>query len=98
MPLTGPAAAITGEFNLNGITATPNGDTPIVAHTANGALCTVDPSTGASESIMGVSVPGVDGIVLEAAGCGPCKGARTRSRAITSNSPTRPTAAGFGCP
>ncbi|HEY5846764.1 MAG TPA: hypothetical protein VIT42_08255 [Microlunatus sp.] len=66
IPLTGPAAAIAGEFNLNGITATPNGDTLIVAHTANGALCTVDPSTGASESITGVSVPGVDGIVLEA--------------------------------
>jgi sugar lactone lactonase YvrE len=66
LALTGPAADVSGQFNLNGIRATPNGKTLIVAHTANGALYTVDPDTGASQTIAGVSVPSVDGIVLEA--------------------------------
>jgi sugar lactone lactonase YvrE len=62
--LTGPAAEISGDFNVNGIQATPNGKTLIVAHSANGELYTVDPVGGASASITGVSVPNVDGIVL----------------------------------
>jgi sugar lactone lactonase YvrE len=66
LPLSGPAAALTGPFNLNGIAATPNGSTLIVAHTANAALYAVDPTTGASAQITGVSVPNVDGIVLGA--------------------------------
>lgn len=66
VPLTGPAADVSGQFNLNGIRATPNGKTLIVAHTANGALYTVDPETGASQTVAGVSVPNVDGILLEA--------------------------------
>ena len=66
LALTGPAADASGEFNLNGIRATPNGKTLIVAHTGNGALYTVDPDTGASQTVAGVSVPNVDGIVLEA--------------------------------
>jgi hypothetical protein len=37
----------------------------IVAHSTNGQLYTVDPMTGASATIAGVSVPQVDGIVLE---------------------------------
>jgi sugar lactone lactonase YvrE len=67
--LSGPAAAISpvsGAVNLNGIQATPNGKTLIVAHSANAQLDTVDPATGASARIAGVSVPNVDGIVLEA--------------------------------
>jgi sugar lactone lactonase YvrE len=64
LQLSGPAAAITGQFNLNGIQATPNGKTLIVAHSTNGALYTVDPVSGASAAIAGVSVPNVDGIVL----------------------------------
>jgi sugar lactone lactonase YvrE len=63
--LSGPAADLSGEFNLNGIAATPNGKTLIVAHSGTGQLYTVDPSTGASAAIAGVSVPLVDGIVLE---------------------------------
>jgi sugar lactone lactonase YvrE len=64
LQLTGPAADTSGEFNLNGIQATPNGKTLIVAHSGNGQLYTVDPATGASATIAGVSVPSVDGIVL----------------------------------
>ena len=66
LTLTGPAADVSGQFNLNGIRATPNGKTLIVAHTANGALYTVDPENGASQAIAGVSVPNVDGILFEA--------------------------------
>jgi hypothetical protein len=62
--LTGPAAALTGDFNLNGIAAVNGGHTLIVSHSANGLLYTVDPETGASALIAGVSVPSVDGIVV----------------------------------
>jgi sugar lactone lactonase YvrE len=65
LALSGPAADTSGEFNLNGIQATANGKTLIVAHSANGQLYTVDPRTGASATIAGVSVPQVDGIVLQ---------------------------------
>jgi sugar lactone lactonase YvrE len=66
LELSGPAAELSGDFNLNGIAATANGKTLIVAHSGNGALYTVDPATGVSETIAGVSVPNVDGIVLDA--------------------------------
>jgi sugar lactone lactonase YvrE len=65
LALRGPAADTSGDFNLNGIAATANGKRLIVAHSANGALYTVDPDSGASAAIAGVSVPNVDGIVLE---------------------------------
>lgn len=67
--LSGPAATIAGDFNLNGITATPNGRVLIVAHSALGAVLTVDPATGASAEIeiMGEPLtPGTqDGILLD---------------------------------
>jgi sugar lactone lactonase YvrE len=68
LALSGPAATVIGNgaVNLNGIQATANGTTLIVAHSANAQLNTVDPATGASATITGVSVPNVDGIVLEA--------------------------------
>ncbi len=66
LALSGPAADISGDVNLNGIQATPDGKTLIVAHSANAQLYTVDPITGASATIAGVSVPNVDGIVLDA--------------------------------
>jgi sugar lactone lactonase YvrE len=69
LPVSGPAAAISpigGRVNLNGIQATPNGETLVVAHSVNAQLHTVDPTTGASATIAGVSLPHVDGIVLEA--------------------------------
>ena len=65
LALSGPAADTSGDFNLNGIEATSDGKTLIVAHSANGELYTVDPDTGASATIAGVSVPNVDGIVLD---------------------------------
>jgi sugar lactone lactonase YvrE len=65
LTLTGPAAAITGAFNLNGIAATPDGKTLIVAHSSNGTLYTVNPTTGASAAIAGANTPFVDGILLE---------------------------------
>jgi hypothetical protein len=66
LAVSGPAADTGGEVNLNGIQATANGKTLIVAHSANAQLYTVDPANGASATIAGVSVPNVDGILLEA--------------------------------
>jgi sugar lactone lactonase YvrE len=63
LEVTGPASTIT-EFNLNGIEATPSGQTLIVAHSLLGKLFTVDSRTGASAEIAGVDVPDADGIVL----------------------------------
>jgi hypothetical protein len=64
--VTGPAAHLSGDFNMNGIAATPNGATLIVAHSGDGALYTVNPVTGASAVIAGAVVPTVDGILFEA--------------------------------
>ena len=68
LAISGPAATVIGNgaVNLNGIQATANGKTLIVAHSANAQLDTIDPTTGASATIAGVSVPNVDGIMLEA--------------------------------
>jgi sugar lactone lactonase YvrE len=66
LALSGPAADTRAEFNLNGITATPNGKTLIVGHSANGELYTVNPTSGASATIAGVAVSNVDGLLLEA--------------------------------
>jgi hypothetical protein len=66
MVVNGPAAHLSGAFNMNGITATPNGRTLIVAHSGDGALYTVNPETGASAVIAGADVPFVDGILFEA--------------------------------
>jgi sugar lactone lactonase YvrE len=65
-PLSGPAAHLSGAFNLNGIAASPNGRTLIVAHSGDGTLYTVNETTGASAPIAGAAVPNVDGILFEA--------------------------------
>jgi hypothetical protein len=65
LALTGPAADTPGAFNLNGIAAVNGGRTLIVAHSANSALYTVDPETGASAAITGAELPLVDGIVVK---------------------------------
>jgi sugar lactone lactonase YvrE len=64
--VTGPAANLSGPFNLNGIAATANGKTLLVAHSSDATIYTVNPQTGASAAIAGVNVPTVDGILLEA--------------------------------
>jgi sugar lactone lactonase YvrE len=51
---------------MNGIAATPDGATLIVAHSGDGTLYTVNPVTGASVAIAGADVPFVDGILFEA--------------------------------
>jgi sugar lactone lactonase YvrE len=66
LALSGPAADNSHAINLNGIVATPDGARLIVAHTDLGQLFTVNPTNGASAVIAGVSVPNVDGILLEA--------------------------------
>lgn len=63
--VSGPAADTSFDFNINGIAATPDGKTLIVAHSGLGALFTVDPDSGVSEEITGVEVPFVDGILFE---------------------------------
>jgi sugar lactone lactonase YvrE len=65
LTITGPAAGLTGAFNLNGIAAADDG-TLLVAHTGDGTVYTVDPATGASATIHGADVPNVDGILLSA--------------------------------
>ncbi|NEE01891.1 hypothetical protein [Phytoactinopolyspora halotolerans] len=64
--LTGPAANLSGEFNLNGIAVAPHGKALIVSHGGDSTLYTVDPATGASAPISGADLPSVDGILVEA--------------------------------
>ncbi|MET3163249.1 UNVERIFIED_ORG: hypothetical protein ABIB19_001662 [Arthrobacter sp. UYEF10] len=64
LELSGPAAGLTGPFNLNGIAAANGGRVLIVAHSNNESLYTVDPYTGESARIDGVDVPNVDGILV----------------------------------
>jgi hypothetical protein len=67
--LIGRASTIAEFPNLNGIDATPNGDTLVVGHSSLGALFTVNPRTGASRAIEitgGSLTPGTnDGILLD---------------------------------
>jgi sugar lactone lactonase YvrE len=65
LALSGPAADLSGAFNLNGIRAVDNGRALIVAHTTLGQVFTVNPVTGASALIAGVSVPIADGLELD---------------------------------
>jgi sugar lactone lactonase YvrE len=66
LTVSGPAAHLSGAFNMNGIAASPDGSTLIVAHTGDGTLYTVNPTNGASAAIAGADVPNVDGILFEA--------------------------------
>jgi hypothetical protein len=62
--VSGPASDVSGLPNLNGITATPDGRSLIVSHSGLGAIFAVDPTTGVSREITGVTLPTVDGILL----------------------------------
>lgn len=65
LQLSGPAAGVGGVFFQNGITSTPSGDTLLVAPTPLGKVCTVDPLTGTSTAIDGITVSNADGLVLD---------------------------------
>lgn len=65
LKLTGPAADTADQFNLNGIASARNDRTLVVAHSGNQALYTVNPRTGASAQIKGLTLPNVDGIVVK---------------------------------
>ena len=62
--LSGPAADTGDQFNLNGIASAKGGRVLFVAHSGNGEIYTVNPETGASAVVEGVSVPNVDGILV----------------------------------
>jgi hypothetical protein len=65
--LGGDFEFVPGTFNLNGIDATPNGETLIVVNSTLGTLYTVDPATGDATRIDlgGATVPNGDGILLD---------------------------------
>lgn len=66
LPLNGPAADVSGAFNLNGIAASPNGRLLVVAHSGRAELIAVDPDDGSSATIdVGAPVPNADGILLD---------------------------------
>jgi sugar lactone lactonase YvrE len=66
IPLTGDFQLVAGQFNLNGIDATPNGKKLVAVQSTNGKLFTIDPKTGATREIGlgGATLPNGDGIVL----------------------------------
>lgn len=65
VPLTGDFQFAPGQFNANGIEASPQGDTLIVVNSFFGELYTVDPKSGASRVIdIGGAVVNGDGLVL----------------------------------
>lgn len=65
LPLSGDYAPGPG-FNVNGIDATPNGDTLIIVQSGTGTLYRVDPQNGVATTIDlgGDAVPFGDGILL----------------------------------
>jgi sugar lactone lactonase YvrE len=67
IPLTGDYVFTPGEFNANGIAATPNGKTLIIVNSVDGLLYTVDPETGVATLIdLGEdTVTNGDGILLQ---------------------------------
>jgi hypothetical protein len=67
IPLSGEFGFVPGEFNANGIEATPNGKSLIVVNSTLGTLYHVDPDTGEATEIDlgGESVTSGDGILLQ---------------------------------
>lgn len=64
--LDGDYVHVAGQFNLNGIDATPSGKTLVAVQSVNGRLYRIDPSSGVAKTIsLGTeSVPNGDGILL----------------------------------
>jgi sugar lactone lactonase YvrE len=67
MALGGDFVFVPGDFNGNGIDATPDGKFLIIANSATGTLYRLDPATGDISAIDlgGASVPSGDGILLD---------------------------------
>lgn len=67
LPLSGPAAALPGAFNLNGIETSRDGRWLIVVNSTSGKLFRVDPATGGSVELDlgGASVTAGDGLWRE---------------------------------
>ena len=64
--LSGPAAVVQPDgINNNGIQATSDGSSLVVSHSSSGALNVVNPKTGTSRTIDDLSLPNVDGILME---------------------------------
>jgi sugar lactone lactonase YvrE len=65
--LGGDYAHVDGQFNLNGIDATPNGKTLVAVQSFGGKLYRIDPTSGDATliSLGGESVPNGDGILLD---------------------------------
>ncbi len=66
LPLSGDYVFVPGEFNTNGIVATPNGNALIIVHSNRGELYLVDPQTGEASLIDlgGDNANSGDGLVL----------------------------------
>ena len=66
--LGGEYVHVAGQFNLNGIDATPNGKKLVAVQSFGGKLYRINPSTGVAKLIVlaaGESVPNGDGILLD---------------------------------
>jgi sugar lactone lactonase YvrE len=65
--LGGDYVHVGGQFNLNGIDATPSGRTLVAVQTAGGKLYRIDPTSGVAKLIDlgGETVPNGDGILLK---------------------------------
>jgi DNA-binding beta-propeller fold protein YncE len=64
LTLSGDYQHVEGQFNANGIAATPNGKRLIIVQSNTGFLFTVDPKTGAATQIEAPSMTMGDGILL----------------------------------
>jgi outer membrane protein assembly factor BamB len=66
IPLSGDYVHVAGAFNLNGIDATPSGETLVAVQSVNGRLYSIDPATGVATQIsLGTeNVMNGDGILL----------------------------------
>lgn len=67
IPLTGDYQHVAGQFNLNGIVATPNGKTLIAVQSFARKLVLIDPSTGTTREIEigGYDLANGDGLLLQ---------------------------------
>jgi hypothetical protein len=64
LQLGGDYAHVPGQFNANGIAATPNGKRLIIVQSVTGSLYSVDPKTGEADLIVAPSMTNGDGILL----------------------------------